>query len=562
MPIYEYKGFAPSGTSQAGIIDADTPRAARARLRDQNVLVTELNVSEVAEKPEEAEGKASRLRRAFRFEGRLKGVGALPIYTRQLATLLRSGIPLTQTLNALIEQIEHKQIEAIYRNVREQVVRGTSFADALAAHPRLFDDLYVNMVRAGEASGNLDEVLVRLADYRVRQQRIAGRIKTALIYPAIMLTIGSGVVIFLVNFVVPKLVTIAKARGQRLPWMTQLLDGTSRFLQGNLIWLLALLLALWMVWRYGLLNRPQVRLWWDSTKLRLPVVRDLFKKQIVSRFAVTMSTLLRSGVTVLDSLMIVKTVLNNKLMENVLGEVRTRILEGADIATPLKKSGVFPPVVGYMVAVGEQTGQLEEMLDRVAEAYEEEIESTTARTLAVLEPTLIVSPRCSPFFKPPRPFGEVSHEKATQAPTRLHPDRDHGGGRHHRAPDDPGRSQGLGAPVPRPDGNRLRQVQGLPRHAQALPDDHQEQAGPERPRRPGRATSRRWRAHGRDRPRPVGRRVLHRAGGQALPGRLPRPRRHRGHRRRHQLPQTRSGVAGQPWRGQPDSPSSSSPPSW
>ncbi|MFQ5843409.1 MAG: type II secretion system F family protein [Planctomycetota bacterium] len=391
MPIYEYKGFDPSGGSQAGIIDADTPREARARLRDRNVLVTDLTLSEVAEKTgEDAGERPSRLRQALRFRRRLKGASALPVYTRQLATLVRSGIPLAQSLTALIEQVEHTPIEAIYRNVREQVVRGNSFADALAAHPRLFDDLYVNMVRAGEASGNLDEVLVRLADYRVRQQKIAGRIKTALIYPTIMLVIGAGVVMFLVNFVVPRLVTIAKARGQRLPWMTQVLDGTSRFLQGNLVWVLIVLLTISMIWRYGLLSRPQVRLWWDSTKLRLPVLGELFKKQIVSRFAVTMSTLLRSGVTVLDSLQIVKTVVSNRLMENVLGEVRTRILEGADISTPLKRSGVFPPVVGYMVAVGEQTGQLEEMLDRVAEAYEEEIESTTARALAVLEPAMIV----------------------------------------------------------------------------------------------------------------------------------------------------------------------------
>ena len=154
--------------------------------------------------------------------------------------------------------------------------------------------------------------------------------------------------------------------------------------------LVSVIFGLWILWKYVFLSRPEVRLWWDGLKLRLPVVGDLFKKQIVSRFAVTMSTLLRSGVTVLDSLEIVKSVMNNMLMKNVLEEVRTRIMEGADIATPLKRSGVFPPVVGYMVAVGEQTGQLEEMLDRIAEAYEEEIESTTTRALAILEPAMIV----------------------------------------------------------------------------------------------------------------------------------------------------------------------------
>jgi len=393
MPIYEYKGLDPAGSSRTGIIDADTPRDARARLRDQNVMVTDLVVSAISSDESDdktPKKKKSAWSRAIKIERGVKGDRALPVYTRQLSTLLRSGIPLAQSLTAVIEQVEHKEIEAIFRDVREQVVRGKSFGEALELHPRLFDDLFVNMVKAGEASGNLDDVLVRQADYRVRQERITAKIKTALIYPAIMLLIGAAVVIFLVNFVVPKLVKISKARGQKLPLMTQVLDVTSTFLQNNLVFILFTVFGIWIVWRYVLLPRPEVRLWWDGMKLRTPVLGSLFKKQIVSRFAITMSTLLRSGVTVLDSLGIVKKVLNNKLMENVLEEVRTRILEGADIATPLKKSGVFPPVVGYMVAVGEQTGQLDEMLDRVAEAYEEEIDSATTRALAVLEPAMIV----------------------------------------------------------------------------------------------------------------------------------------------------------------------------
>ncbi|MHC4957976.1 MAG: type II secretion system F family protein [Planctomycetota bacterium] len=395
MPIYEYKGFdTAGGGTKTGIIDADSPREARARLRDQAVMVTELEVSGVSAHVEEAEGTAKpkkSLRRIFKIERGIKGAAALPIYTRQLATLLRSGIPLAQSLGALVEQVEHKDIEAILRDIREQVMRGKSFAEALALHPALFDNLFVNMVKAGEASGNLDVVLQRQADYRVRQARVAARVKTALIYPMIMLTVGAGVVVFLVNVVVPKLIAVAKSRGGQLPWMTELLDWFSRFLQDNLVLILAVGFVAWILWKYVLLARAEVRLWWDGLKLKLPVLGDLFKKQIVSRFAVTMSTLLRSGVTVLDALEIVKTVLDNKVMQNVLEEVRTRILEGADIATPLKKSGVFPPVVGYMVAVGEQTGQLEEMLERIAEAYEEEIDSTTTRALAVLEPAMIVA---------------------------------------------------------------------------------------------------------------------------------------------------------------------------
>ena len=393
MPIYEYKGLdASGGGTRTGIIDADSPREARARLREQGVMVTDLTVSAVSAHIDDGAAKKPRrsLRHLLKFERPVKGAAALPIYTRQLATLVRSGIPLAQALGALVEQVEHKEIEAILRDVREQVMRGKTFADALGLHPRLFDRLFVNMVRAGEASGNLDAVLTRLADFRVRQQRINSRIKTALIYPAIMMLVGAGVVIFLVNVVVPKLIAVAKSRGQTLPWMTQVLDWFSRFMQQNLVFVLILGLGLWMGWKYLLLTRKEVRLKWDGLKLKLPVLGDLFKKQIVSRFAVTMSTLLRSGVTVLEALEIVKTVMDNMVMQKVLEQVRTRILEGADIATPLKNSGVFPPVVGYMVAVGEQTGQLEEMLDRIAEAYEEEIDSTTTRALAIMEPTMIV----------------------------------------------------------------------------------------------------------------------------------------------------------------------------
>ena len=393
MPIYDYKGVDLKGAKKNGIIDADAPREARARLREQGVMVTDLEISAVsADVPDDAkpQGRGSWLKRTIKVERRIKGADALPVYTRQLATLIRSGIPLAQSLGALIEQVEHKDIEAILRDIREQVTRGTNFADALANHPGLFDSLFVNMVRAGEASGHLDDVLVRLADYRTRQARIAGQVKTALIYPAVMFFIGTGVVIFLVNVVVPRLVGIAKARGQTLPWMTRFLDWLSVFMQNNLLLLVVLFFAAWIVWKYVLLRREEVRFWWDGIKLRLPVLGTVLKKQIVSRFAVTMSTLLRSGVNVLEALEIVTGIMNNKVMERTLVEVRTRILEGADIATPLKKSGVFPPVVGYMVAVGEQTGQLDEMLERIAEVYEEEIETTTARALAVLEPMMIV----------------------------------------------------------------------------------------------------------------------------------------------------------------------------
>ena len=455
MPIYEYKGFdTVKGGTKTGIIDADSPREARARLREQAVMVTDLEMSDVsAHSADEHSGAAKkprrRLRRIFSVERKLKGEGALPIYTRQLATLLKSGIPLAQGLGALVDQVEHKGIEAILRDVREQVMRGKTFGDALAMHPRLFDELFVNMVRAGEASGNLDAVLMRLADYRVRQQRIASRIKTALIYPIIMLFVGACVVIFLVNVVVPKLITVAKSRNQSLPWMTEMLDGFSRFMQNNLLLLVSVLFGAWILWKYVFLARAEVRLWWDGMKLRLPVVGDLFKKQIVSRFAVTMSTLLRSGVTVLDSLEIVKTVLANKLMQKVLEEVRTRILEGADIATPLKKLRRVP--------AGRRLHGRGRRTDRPARGDAGPHRGSVRRRdrdqhrparWPMLEPAMIVAHGiCRRLYRglrhdahlavhPPRLERGLRSQLWTQTTKtetvkRVHADRDHGRGHHH-----------------------------------------------------------------------------------------------------------------------------------
>lgn len=383
MPVYDYKGLTPQGGSKAGIIDADSPREARLKLRSQNVLVTEISARQAATKADQAK------RPLLQFQRSKKGRREIPVVTRQLATLLKAGIPLAQSLSALIEQAGVPDLEAALRDVRERITQGLSFAEALAYHPHYFNDLYVNMVKAGEASGHLDAVLFRLADFLGRQAAIRAKVSAALAYPIVMVMIGVLVVVVLMTAVVPKIMKVVEASKQTLPMSTRLLKSGAEFF-GQWWWaMLGVVVGLALLHR-TLMRGAEYRYRYDKFKLRLPLMGDLIRKAAVSRFAVSMSTLLKSGVPVLEALTIVKDVVHNEVIARVLDTVHDRIVEGTDIATPIKRSGVFPPVVGYMIAVGEQSGQLEELLDRIAETYDEEVAVQTQKVTSLLEPILIV----------------------------------------------------------------------------------------------------------------------------------------------------------------------------
>lgn len=406
MPVYQYKAFDQAGNETTGIIDASTPREAREKLRGRSIFVTEMvpvkggrakaptkagskdvGLADVMEEQGIVEGAGLRQQLESMFAGRARD--ELVSVTRLLATLLKAGIPLVGAIGSVIAQIEDKYLGTVMRQVRESVQGGVSFADALAMHPALFDPLYVNMVRAGEASGALDEVLKRLADFMQAQKRMKNRVSAALTYPMIMMVMGFGVVSFLLAFVVPKIVNVVTKRGSVLPLPTQLLLTIQRAFT-SYWWVGALAaIVLWLV--YSMIVRTEKgALARDTWKLRIPVVGDLFRKQSVARFATTFATLLRSGVQATDCLKILANVVDNKLLGKVLVEVRERIIEGTDIATPIKRSRVFPPVVGDMIAVGEESGQLEELLERIAEAYDEEVDITSQKVTAMIEPLIII----------------------------------------------------------------------------------------------------------------------------------------------------------------------------
>ena len=380
MPVFEYTAFKGSETV-TGILNADTPREARDRLRAQGLHVTA--VEEVKQKG----GSLSWLRLP-RFASRAQ-LQEIALFTRQFATLLNSGLPLTDALSALVEQSENRKLESTLRDVRERVTQGTSLGEAMSDHPHYFSTLYVSMVRAGEESGTLGTVLNRLADFTQNQYRLQSRVGAALAYPIFLLVVSIGVVIFLMAVVVPKIAEMLKRDGGKLPLPTQILMNVSDLVKGY--WWVLLIVIFGTIIAIKLIYRTtRGKLFLDTMMLRLPLMGMLFRKQAVSRFAATFASLLGSGIPALECLRIVRDVVSNQLLANTIGDMRTRVMEGTDIATPMRNSRVFPPLVAYMVAIGEESGELQTILDQIAEAYDDEVEIASQKITSLLEPIIIL----------------------------------------------------------------------------------------------------------------------------------------------------------------------------
>jgi len=382
LAVYEYKGVTASGKSVSGIIDADSPRFARQKLRSDGIFPTEV-VQERAQK--------GRLSQDVSLQNLFQTIGLrdISVVTRQLATLLKAGLPLVASLNALADQVDNPKLKKIITQIRERVNEGSSLAVALEEFPKVFPDLYVNMVSAGEASGALELVLFRLAEYLEGQVRIRNRIRGALIYPAVMTAVGIGVLAILFTFVVPKFVSIFEELEQTLPLPTVILIALSDFVRSY--WYLMLLLTgvtLYVLARYR--QTPKGRELYDRFLLRIPVFGRLIMLGIVIRFTRTLSTLLSSGVSLLKAMDILTAVVNNSVFANAIASARTSVTEGASLSQPLKQSGIFPPIVIHMIASGEQSGELEEMLAKVAEIYEEEADTLASTLMSLLEPVLIL----------------------------------------------------------------------------------------------------------------------------------------------------------------------------
>ena len=388
MPVFEYKGFNEAGKAVTGVREADSGKGLRVLLRKDGVFLTEVTAERAGAGAKSAGGTAKDVRLKRLFLGRIK-TDDIAILTRQLATLLGAGIPLVESLNALIDQVDHERLKTIMTQVKERVNEGASFADALAEHPKAFSNLYVNMVRAGEHSGALDVVLVRLADFTEGQARLRSKIVGTLTYPALMVIIGTVLVGVMMVVVVPRITKMFDDMGATLPLITRLLIGTSQFAQSY--WWLVLLLGALGVWAFRKWHAtPAGKEQVDGWLLRAPVFGGLVRMLAISRFARTLSTLLKSGVPLLTAMGIVKALITNVKLSKVIDDATDAIREGESIAAPLKRSGEFPPIVYHMVGVGERSGQLEDMLMNVAVAYESQVDTRIAALTSLLEPILIV----------------------------------------------------------------------------------------------------------------------------------------------------------------------------
>ena len=383
MALYEYRGIQiDSGKQVKGYRDADNPKALRAALRRDGVLLT------LAAEENERKQKAKRDIKLFEVF-RQPTQSDVAVMTRQLATLVRAGIPLVESLNSLTETVQNEVLMRIITRVRESVNEGIPFSKSLSEYPKVFPTLYVNMVAAGEASGTLEAVLERLADFMEGQARLKGKVFAALAYPVLMMVIGSVLVGVLMIAVVPKVTSIFENLGRALPWYTNLLIFVSRTL-ANWWWLILALIVIAVVTFRRWVATPGGRMRWDTFVLRVPIFGALNLLIAVARFSRTLSTLLNSGVQLLTAMQIGRNVLGNAQLQKVVDGVIEAIREGESIADPLKRSRAFPPMMTNMIAVGERSGQLEEMLDNVSRAYEAEVDTRVVALTSLLEPLMIV----------------------------------------------------------------------------------------------------------------------------------------------------------------------------
>lgn len=383
MPVYAYKGFDQNGKVVSGTRDADSPRTIKQMLRRDGIFLTELN--------EAGNKKSKQSKSGIQINLRSERVSAqdLAAATRQLATLVGSGIPLVEALAALVDQIENESFKAMWSTVRQRVNEGSGFGDALSDHPRAFSKLYVNMVRAGESSGALDVVLNRLADFTESQAELRSKIIGTMVYPIIMLVMAAGVVGLLMMFVIPKITRIFESQDVALPLPTRVLMGLSGITRDYWFIIFPLLvLAAYGFRRY--INSEKGRPKWDRFVLQMPLFGPLVRMLAMARFSKTLGTLLSSGVPLLNAFDIVRAVVQNHVLMDVIERARDQVKEGESIAAPLKRSGEFPPIVTHMISIGERSGQLEQMLNNIARSYEVQVNSRLQALTSIIEPILIV----------------------------------------------------------------------------------------------------------------------------------------------------------------------------
>jgi general secretion pathway protein F len=383
MPLFEYTGTDRSGTSVRATVDADSIKTAKQKVKKNGIMLLSID--------EKSNAKGRGLAKIFPSfaGGGSVSLGALSVTTRQFASLIKANIPLVEALAALIDQTESLKLKTTLATIRQQVNEGISLRNALAQHPKVFPPIFINMVESGEASGTLPLVLVRLAEFMEAQVRLRSKVTSAMTYPLLMGFIGGSLMMVIFTFVIPKIATIFISMNKKLPWYTKLLMDMSFFLKDY--WWLVIMIIVFIIWAFKSYFATETgKIKKDEWALKLPMFGDLTRMVAVSRFASTMATLLNGGVPLVTALGIVKTVVGNEVLAKAIGEARENITEGENISEPLRRSGQFPSLLLHMIAIGERTGELPNMLEMVAKNYEEQVNSKVEKMTALLEPMMIV----------------------------------------------------------------------------------------------------------------------------------------------------------------------------
>lgn len=376
MPVFTYKGVDAASKNVSGVIDAESEKAARAKLRKMRVFPTKVAL----------EGGSSKKSSKFFQTVTVEEIASM---TRQLAVLINASIPLIDALSATLDQVENPIIRTAMTEIKDKVTEGARLGDCMAAYPKVFDNIYIFMVKAGEASGALDVVLQRLADFKEAQAEMKAKIKSAMTYPVIMAIVATGMLGYIFTGVVPKITAVFQKQKAVLPMPTQIIIQITYVIQ-NYWWLVAIIgVGLFFAFRsYARSKNGRARI--DDLKLKIPVFGDLNRKVAVARFSRTLSTLLNSGVQLLQGLDIVRNVMDNVVLSKVIEATMVSVKEGESLADPLRRSGRFPTLFIHMVTVGEKTGQLEQMLQKVADTFDTEVDHSIDAMTALLTPVMLV----------------------------------------------------------------------------------------------------------------------------------------------------------------------------
>ncbi len=384
MALFEYKALNKKGRKLSGMVTADGPASARLKLSQEMIFPMEIKEVKTSARKAVAGSFVSRLKRLRRMNP-----AVISTSMRQLATLVSSSLPLVDCLNALIEQTETQQLKKIFTQIREKVVEGSPLSAAMDEHPSIFNHIYVSMVKAGETSGALAIILKRLADFTERRLKLAKKVEASMTYPIFLIMISTVILIFLMSFVMPKVIGIFKGMELALPWSTRMLiwitDGMKNY------WWLGCLIVIGLVtWIYFWIKTEHGRWVWDWVRLKVPLLGRLHHKTVIARFTRTLSILLKSGIPLVEALNTAKPSMDNRIMEDAVADTARLVGEGEDFANPLKKSGMFPPMVIQLVRAGEQSGELEEMLEKAADLYDDDVESAIASLTSIIEPAIIL----------------------------------------------------------------------------------------------------------------------------------------------------------------------------